>query len=185
MEILTGSLCFVSDHFFAKIQDPYLKINYENTKRPHYFAYNDHHTGLYWLVPCSSKIEKFERLIQKKQEQHKPTDTIKIVKIFDRKTVLLFQDMFPVTASYIIGQYIKGGQPVRIADPKLIKELEKTALKVIGLLHRGVRFTPTQPNVIRIEEIMLDEIATSPISHNQNPSAPDAKTAMSSPPSAR
>lgn len=68
MEILTGNLYFVSDDFFAKIQDPYLKINYEDTKRPHYFAVKDNKTGLYWLVPCSSKIEKFERLIQKKQE---------------------------------------------------------------------------------------------------------------------
>ena len=37
----------------------------------------------------------------KKQEQHKPTDTIKIVKVFDRKTVFLFQDMFPVIARYM------------------------------------------------------------------------------------
>ena len=58
----------------------------------------------------------------KEKEQHKPTDTIKIVKIFDRKTALFFQDMFPATARYIDGQYIKGGQTVRIADPKLILE---------------------------------------------------------------
>lgn len=44
--------------------------------------------------------------------------------------------MFPATAQYIDGQYIKGGQAVRIADPKLIQELEKTARKIIGLLHR-------------------------------------------------
>lgn len=158
MEILAGSLYFVSDDFFAKIQDPYLKINYEDTKRPHYFALKDSKTELYWLIPCSSKTEKFERLIMKKQEQNKPTDTIQIVKIFGCKTVLLFQDMFPVTAKYIDGQYIKGGQPVRIADPKLIQALEKNAKKIINLLHRGVRFTPTQPDVIRIEKIMLEEL---------------------------
>ncbi len=158
MEILTGSLYFVSDDFFAKVRDPYLKINYDYTKRPHYFAFKDSRTDLYWLVPCSSKIEKFERLIQKKREQHKPTDTIKIVKIFDRKTALLFQDMFPVTAGYIDGQYIKGGQPVRISDPRLIQELEKNARKIINLLHRGMRFTPTQPDIISIEKIMLEEL---------------------------
>lgn len=161
MEILAGNLYFVSDDFFTKIQDPYLKINYENTKRPHYFAFRDSKTGLYWLVPCSSKIEKFERLILKKQEQHKPTDTIKIVKVFGNKTVLLFQDMFPVIAKYIEGSYIKGGQPVRIADPKLIRELEKNAKKIINLLHRGVRFTPTQPDIIKIEKIMLEELLES------------------------
>lgn len=161
MEILTGSLYFVSNDFFAKIQDPYLKINYENTKRPHYFAFKDSKTELFWLVPCSSKVEKFEALIQKKREQHKPTDTIKIVKIFDRKTVLLFQDMFPVVAKYIDGQYIKGGQPVKIADPKIIQKMEKNARKIINLLHRGIRFTPTQPDVIRIEKIMLEELQES------------------------
>lgn len=158
MEIITGNLYFVSNDFFAKIQDPYLKVNYEKTKRPHYFAFKDSKTGLYWLVPCSSKIEKFEHLIMRKQEQHKPTDTIKIVKVFDCKTVLLFQDMFSVIPRYIDGQYIKGGQPVRIADPKLIQELEKNAKKIINLLHRGVRFTPTQPDVTKIEKIMLEEL---------------------------
>ena len=168
MEILTGSLYFVSNDFFTKVQDPYLKMNYENTKRPHYFAFLDEKTGLYWLVPCSSKIEKFERLIQKKKEQHKPTDTIRIVKIFDRKTVLLFQDMFPATVAYRDGQYVRGGQPVRIADPKLIRELEKNARKVINLLHRGVRFTPTQPDVIRIEKIMLAELQERATGSNQS-----------------
>ena len=127
MKILTGSLYFVSDAFFAKIQDPYLKLDHESTKRPHYLVVHDGQTGLYWLVPCSSKITKFKSLIQKRKEQHKPTDAIQIVKIFGRETALLFQDMFPVTASYIDSLYIKGSQPVRISDPKRIQSLEKTA----------------------------------------------------------
>ena len=163
MEIMTGNLYFVSEDFFAKIQDPYLKVNYVDTKRPHYFAFKDNKTELYWLVPCSSKVEKYECLLQKKQEQHKPTDTIKIVKVFDHKTVLLFQDMFPVTARYIDGQYIKGGQPVRVADHKLIQKLEKNARKIINLLHKGIRFTPTQPDIIKIEKIMLEELQISVI----------------------
>lgn len=63
-----------------------------------------------------------------------------------------------MTATYIDGQYIKGGQPVRIADPKIILEMEKNARKIINLLHRGVRFTPTQPDVMKIEKIMLEEL---------------------------
>lgn len=35
MKILTGNLYFVSDDFLKKIQNPYLKANYKNTKRPH------------------------------------------------------------------------------------------------------------------------------------------------------
>lgn len=30
--------------------------------------------------------------------------------------------------------------------------------KVINLLHKGIRFTPTQPDVIKIEKMMLAEL---------------------------
>lgn len=163
MDIKIGYVYFVKDEFFGKVKDPYLKINYETTKRPHYFAFRDMETSLYWLVPCSSKIEKFERILQAKKERHKPTDTIKIVTMQGRKTALLFQDMFPIRDTYIDSQYIRGGQPVYIANPKIVQELEKTARKVIKLLRRGIRFTPTQPDVRRIERLMLDELQSDPI----------------------
>lgn len=158
MEIIAGNVYFVRDSFFQKVEDPYLKINYDTTKRPHYFAFQDEETSLYWLVPCSSKIEKFERILEQKRERHKPTDTIRIVTIQGKKTALLFQDMFPVIAGYIDGPYIRGGQPVYIADPKVVRELEKTAKKVIKLVRRGIKFTPTQPDVNRIEKLMLEEL---------------------------
>lgn len=158
MKIIAGNIYFVSDLFFQKINDPYLKINYDVTKRPHYFAFQDKQTSLYWLVPCSSKVEKFERILEQKKAQHKPTDTIRIVTIQGQKTALLFQDMFPITEKYIDDQYIRGGQPVYIADPKVVLELEKTARKVIKLIHRGIRFTPTQPDINHIEQLMLDEL---------------------------
>jgi len=158
MELKTGRLYFVSDNFFEKINDPYLKTNYATTSRPHYFAFQDSKALLYWLVPVSSKVEKFETIIKRKQDRHQPTDSIKIVKIMDEKRALLFQDMFPIRKEYIKEPYIMGGQPVAISDPNVLMELEKTAHKVISLLHRGIKFTPTQPDAVRIEKIMLDEI---------------------------
>ena len=142
LEIKTGCLYFIDDTFFEKVNDPYLKINYDNTSRPHYMAFFDTATALYWLVPCSSKVEKYEKIIEQKQKNHKPTDSIKIVMIQDKKTVLLFQDMFPTCARYIKEQYVRGGQVVNIADPKVVRELEKTTKKIISLLKHGVRFTP-------------------------------------------
>jgi hypothetical protein len=157
LEIKAGCLYFVDDSFFEKVNDPYRKINYENTSRPHYMAFFDTKTSLYWLVPCSSKVEKYEKIIEQKQKNRKSTDTIKIIKIQDKKTVLLFQDMFPTCAHYIKEQYVRGGQAVCIADPKIVAELEKTAKKIINLLKRGVRFTPTQPNTLAIEDLMQQE----------------------------
>jgi hypothetical protein len=158
MEITVGHVYFISDSFFKRVADPFLKIDYEQTKRPHYFAFKEITTSLYWLVPCSSKIDKFEDIIQERKMRRKPMDGIRIVTIQDKKTALLFQDMFPATERYIQEPYIRGGQPVRIAEPKIIQELEKHAKKVISLLRHGIRFTPTQPDVIRIEKLMLDEV---------------------------
>jgi hypothetical protein len=158
LEITLGKLYFVSDAFFKKVDDPFLKINYDETKRPHYFAVKDPVTELYWLVPCSSRVEKFETIIRTRRARGKPTDGIKLVTIQDKNTALLFQDMFPVAAHYIEAPYIRGGQAVRIADPKVIADLEKNAKKVLSLLRHGVRFTPTQPDVFRIEGLMLEEL---------------------------
>jgi hypothetical protein len=159
MEIISGCLYFVADEFFKKIDDPFLKINYKYTKRPHYLALQDITTSLLWLVPCSSKVEKFENIIKQKQLHHKPTNGIKIVFIRSRKTVLLFQDMFPINKKYIEEQYIRDNEPVMIADVNIVAELEYNAKKTIKLLHRGIKFTPSQPDVLRIEKLMLDELS--------------------------
>ena len=154
MEMISGHTYFIADEFFNKVNDPFLKTNYETDARPHYYSFRDPATSLYWFVPISSKTDKFERIIQNKRAKHKPTDAIKIVKIQDQKRALLFQDMFPVLDKYITGAYIRGGQPYRIADPKIVQELEKNAQKIIRLLRRGVKFTPTQPDVMRIERLI-------------------------------
>ena len=158
MNIIAGNMYFVSNDFFDLIQDPHLKRNYEATKRPHYYAFKDMSTSLYWLVPCSSKVEKFERIIEAKKAKKRSSDTIQIVNIFGKKSVLLFQDMFPITEKYISEQYYKGGQPVRITNPKIVKDLELLARQTIIMLHKGVKFTPTQPDVLRIEKLMLREL---------------------------
>ena len=62
--------------------------------------------------------------------------------------------MFPTSVRYIKEQYVRGGQAVYIADPKVVVELEKTAKKIINLLKHGVCFTPTQPDILAIEELM-------------------------------
>ena len=118
MDILSGNLYFISNAFFEKVNDPFLKINYQETKRPHYFALYDEKTKLFWMVPCSSKVAKYREIIQKKKERHKAADAIQIVKIFDKESVLLFQDMFPTIAKYVDGQYIKAGKPCGLLTQK-------------------------------------------------------------------
>jgi hypothetical protein len=153
----------VSDEFFKKIDDPYLKINYDTTKRPHYFAFKDKETELFWLVPCSSKVEKFEAIIAKRKEQNKSTIGMKITIMQNTKTVLLFQDMFPILEKYIEQQYKRRNEPYSITDQKTVERFASNAKQVIYLLiEQNKKLTPTAPNVQRIRKLMLDEL-----SHNK------------------
>ena len=45
--------------------DPYLKGN-KAGNRPHYYCFEDTATGIYWMIPLSSRIDKFRKIIEKK-----------------------------------------------------------------------------------------------------------------------
>ena len=45
-----------------------------------------------------------------------------------------------------------------IDSERLVKELERNAYRVIGLIRRVIKFTPTQPDALRIEKLMLAEL---------------------------
>lgn len=45
------------------MEEPYLKGNKEGN-RPHYYCYEDKGTGLYWMIPLSSKIDKYKKIVE-------------------------------------------------------------------------------------------------------------------------
>lgn len=65
--------------------------------------------------------------------------------------------MFPILPRYFSSVYVRGEQPVYIADPNTVAMLERVSSRIIGLIRRGVKFTPTQPNALHIEKLMLAE----------------------------
>ena len=55
--------------------------------------------------------------------------------------------MFPITEKYIERKYTIFGEYLRVTSQHTVREIDKKARKVLGMLKRGVRFTPTQPNI--------------------------------------
>lgn len=94
MELLPGHVYFIKDAFFEFVQDPYLMRNYPTTMRPHYYAIKDGRTGLYWMIPCSSKVEKYERIIAKRQRNGRETVSLKITQIAGKKRHCFFRTCF-------------------------------------------------------------------------------------------
>ncbi len=140
----------IKDNFFSDMADPYLKGN-KAEARPHYYCFPDDIKGIYWMIPLSSRVEKFERIINRRHAQGKPCNTLHIVRLDDgRRSAFLLQDMFPINDSYIERPYTIAGNPLMLTSEHEVRSLEKKARKVLRMIRHGVRFLPTQPDVLRI-----------------------------------
>ena len=62
------------------------------------------------------------------------------------------QDIFPITEKYIEREYTIAGNHLMLTKKHVVKEIERKARKVIGMLKQGVRFTPTQSDIMKILE---------------------------------
>ena len=140
----------IKDKFFEDMPDPYLKGN-KAGNRPHYYCFEDTTTGMYWMIPLSSRIDKYKKIVEKKEKAGRPCDIIHIVKLDDgRESAFLIQDMFPLTEKYIEREYTIAGNHLMLTSEHVVKTIEQKAKKVMGMLKRGVKFTPTQPDVMKI-----------------------------------
>lgn len=147
----------IKDKFFEDMSDPYLKGN-KAGNRPHYYCFEDTCTGIYWMIPLSSQVDKYKRIMETKEKAGKPCDIIHIVKLDDsRESAFLIQDMFPITMKYIEREYTIAGNHLILTSEHTAKEIEQKAKKIMGMLKRGVKFTPTQPNVMAILERLQRE----------------------------
>ena len=89
----------------------------------------------------------------KKEKAGKPCDILHIVKLDDRReSVFLIQDMFPITEEYIEREYTIAGNHLMLTSEHTAREIEQKAKKIMGMLKRGIKLTPTQPDVMAILE---------------------------------
>ena len=105
------------------------------------------------MIQLSSRIDKYRRIMEKKVKVGKSCDILHIVKLDDsRESAFLIQDMFPITEEYIEREYTIAGNHLMLTSEHTAREIEQKARKVMGMLKRGVKFTPTQPDVMAILE---------------------------------
>lgn len=105
------------------------------------------------MIPLSSRIDKFRKIIEKKEQSRKSCDILHIVKLDDsRESVFLIQDMFLITEEYIEREYTIAGNHLMLTSEHTAKVIEKKVRKVLGMLKRGVKFMPTQSAVLSILE---------------------------------
>lgn len=142
----TGKFYFIKDLYYERFSNCGLmenkEIDSEGNKhgRPCYYCFEIN--GLYWLIPISSKIDKYKDLYNKKIQKRPNYDGIRFGYVNGIEKAFLIQNLCPVTYEYIDGMYTieNGTKPVTI-DEKLAKELNQIVLKIIKLYRKGIRIT--------------------------------------------
>ena len=78
------------------------------------------------MIPLSSQIDKYKRIVEKKEKAGKPCDIIHIVKLDDsRQSAFLIQDMFPITDEYIEREYTIAGNHLMLTSEHTATESKK------------------------------------------------------------
>ena len=154
MEIKTGYLYHIKDEYFDVVNDDSLMQNHENGKsRPTYFTIKDN--DILWFIPISSKIDKYQKIIDKKVERYGICNTIIIRKIADSDAAILLQNAFPTLEKYIDHVHTVDGVPLSVPTD-LQNEIKRLFKNMIGLKKRGTNLFFT--DIDALKQKMLDEI---------------------------
>ena len=153
MEIKTGYLYHIKDEYFDIVKDENLMQNHERgKKRPTYFTIKD--KNILWFIPISSKVSKYQKIIDKKTEKYGFCNTIIIRKIADKDAAILLQNAFPTLEKYIDHVHTVDGVPLRVPTD-LQNEIKSMFKNMLGLKSRGTNLFFTDIDDLKAK--MLEE----------------------------
>ena len=154
MKVQTGYIYHITDEFFDKINDKGLMINHENGhNRPTYFTIKD--KDILWFIPLSSKVSKYQSIVDKKLKKHGDCKSIIISKIANKKSVILLQNAFPTLEKYIDHHHIVNEKPLKVIDT-LKEEILVNFKYLMALKQEWLNLFFT--DIDAIKEKMLDEL---------------------------
>ena len=157
MKIEEGKFYFIKDDFFDKIEEKLLCLNKrEGNKRPCYYCFKgENEDYIYWFIPISSKVKKYEKIYENKLKKYGIVDNIVFGYVEGEKRAFLIQNMFPILDTYIIEKYVKQKRDVEV-NKELKTELKKKAKKILKLVEKGYR-NLVFPDILKIREILIIE----------------------------
>ncbi len=147
----------IKDSYFEVARDANLMCNKEDGhSRPTFMGFEDPQVpGLYWMVPMSTRYEKYKAIRDKNIKKYGKCTTI-ILGTYDGKdAAFLIQNMFPITEQYIDHVHARKGNPVPVKYA-LAKEIKKNLQQTRQMVYRGKKLVFT--DIKKIEERMLEEL---------------------------
>ncbi|MBQ8219457.1 MAG: hypothetical protein IJZ79_06865 [Bacilli bacterium] len=129
-------------------------INHENGKaRPTYFTIKD--KDILWFIPLSSKIAKYQPIIDKKIKKYGSCKSIMISEIANKKSVILLQNAFPTLEKYIDHVHTSNGAPAKVGS-LLKNEILNNFKNLLKLKNCGYNVFFT--DIDKIKKQMEDEL---------------------------
>lgn len=154
MKIETGYLYHVKDEFFDKVNSSNVMINHENGhSRPSYLAIKE--KDILWFIPLSSKVEKYQKIINLKENKYGSCKTILIKKIAGKKQVILIQNAFPIIKKYIKNRHTISGKEI-VVSSAVKREIINDFKYILSLKESGLNLFFT--DIDKIKEQMLNEL---------------------------
>ena len=116
MVISAGYFYHISDRFFVDVNDSSLMSNKENNGyRPHFLAIqDDSNNQIYWMIPVSSKYQKYAALVAKHVAKYGKCTKIVLGKCGDVDAAYLIQNAFPITCDYFDHIHTNNGIPLTL-----------------------------------------------------------------------
>lgn len=156
-EIETSGLYIIKDQYFVDFPSTKYMDN-KSQNRPHYYAIKDDF-GLYWMIPLSSKVDKFRTKILDVESKSGAGSCFlfAIAPVYGRERAFIISEMFPVTEEYILRPYTIDGEPYRIQSKEIQKTIKKKALRFLKMVERGLVKSPV--NILETKRKLLDSVA--------------------------
>ena len=107
------------------------------------------------VIPISSKVDKYKKIIDKKIGRYGFCNTIIIRRIADEDAAILLQNAFPTLEKYIDYVHTIDGVPLKVPTD-LQNEIKNLFKNMIGLKKRGTNLFFT--DIDYIENLMLEEL---------------------------
>jgi hypothetical protein len=126
-------------------------------RRPCFFVFIDRsNENILWLVPISSRYEKYKVIYDKKVEKYGRCNTIRFGTVLGAQAAFLIQNMCPVIPRYILEVYAdKNNVPIRI-DGRVVRDVISNARAVLAMVERGANLV--FPDVKKIRNVLLQQL---------------------------
>lgn len=146
----TGLFYFLTDSYYKRFANCGLVKNKTSGKRPCYYCLEL--DGFFWMIPISSKIEKYEAIYEKNNKKYRNYFGIRFGYVNGKRSAFLLQNICPVTSEYIDSVYkINKGQDFVRVNSKTDTELLKAAKQILRLNANGIKVTLSDIDTIMNE----------------------------------